>query len=388
MRYAFVAEINWLDFRNLMHGHSHVAMLGWLYLALFLLIVRFLVKEEYQYRHYKNIFIMTQFTVIGMAISFPIQGYGAISIVFSTLHVFLSYAFVIRFFKDIKNSPVKYRLSNLFAKTALLFMVLSTLALFTMAPIMIMDLKTSNLYYMAVQFFLHFQFNGWFIFGILALFFRLLENWDIMILERNSKYFYGCLVISCFLTYALAVTWSNPSPFLFLVNSIGVLIQLTALIYFVKIIKNNYLEIREKISKGVLYLFALSFFSFCLKIIVQFAVVIPYIATIAYTIRNYVIGFIHLILLGAITFAILALASRAGYIQLKDKTLSKGIIVLTIGIFLSEILLFLQGTLLWGAQGFIPFYYEILFGVSVLMPMGIAIMLFSMKAIPKDISGL
>ena len=38
LRLAYVFEIPWLDFKNLLHGHSHVAMMGWLYLALFTLL--------------------------------------------------------------------------------------------------------------------------------------------------------------------------------------------------------------------------------------------------------------------------------------------------------------------------------------------------------------
>jgi hypothetical protein len=40
------------------------------------------------------------------------------------------------------------------------------------------------------------------------------------------------------------------------------------------------------------------------------------------------------------------------------------------GLLGSELLLFLQGTLLWASYGFLPLYYEGLFGVSVLIPLG------------------
>ena len=33
LRMAFVVEIPWVKYQYLLHAHSHVAMLGWIYLA-------------------------------------------------------------------------------------------------------------------------------------------------------------------------------------------------------------------------------------------------------------------------------------------------------------------------------------------------------------------
>jgi len=44
---------------------------------------------------------------------------------------------------------------------------------------------------------------------------------------------------------------------------------------------------------------------------------------------------------------------------------------LVLGFVLSECLLFLQGTMLWWGIGFLPQYYELLFGCSLLLPLGI-----------------
>ena len=379
MRLAFVYELNWIDYRNVMHGHSHVAMLGWLYLGLFILFTHTFIPEKLQSRRFQFVFLLTQVTVIGMAVAFPLQGYGGFSIAFSTLHVFLSYYFIFIFLKSIARTELKGSKSVLMAKTSMVFMVLSTLALFTMAPIMVLDMRSSNLYYMAVQFFLHFQFNGWFIFGILAVFFRLLEKENISISNKTFKSFYLCLVISCILTYALAVTWSNPSPILFFTNSAGVLIQLIALYFFIRILMDCYPIFRKSISRRIHWLYVVGFIGLTIKIIVQFAVVIPYLGKIAYTIRNYVIGFIHLILLGSITFLLFAVAAQLKLLNIHSKGIQNGLTILFAGVLLSELLLFLQGTFLWIGFGFIPFYYEIIFAVSLLMPLGVALLFINTR---------
>lgn len=64
LRFAFVEEVSWLIFKNFLHAHSHVAMLGWVYLALFTLFLKsFLTADQQNNKHYKWLFWSTQFTV-------------------------------------------------------------------------------------------------------------------------------------------------------------------------------------------------------------------------------------------------------------------------------------------------------------------------------------
>jgi hypothetical protein len=57
--------------------------------------------------------------------------------------------------------------------------------------------------------------------------------------------------------------------------------------------------------------------------------------------------------------------------------LSPGLWLLVVGLIGSELLLFLQGTLLWAAMGFMPYYYEGLLYISALIPLGISLIIFS-----------
>lgn len=124
LRYAFVGTLpDWIAYKNLQHAHSHVAMMGWLYSALYLLIAyRFkLIRKVYVI-----LFWLTQAAVVGMLCSFPFQGYGLYSIFFTTSHLILSYLFIIQVFRDLGKSPEKSR-SRLLLKTALWFLFISTL---------------------------------------------------------------------------------------------------------------------------------------------------------------------------------------------------------------------------------------------------------------------
>ena len=373
LRYAFVEEVRWLDFRPFMHAHSHVAMLGWVYLALFILLVRQFVPDPG--RVYTRLFWATQLSVLGMAIAFPIQGYGLVSIFFSTLHILLSYGFCFHFWRDMDRSPM-HQTSRLFVRFALVFMILSTFALWGLGPVMALDRAHEPIYYWLVQAFLHFQFNGWFVFAALGLVFFLMEEAGIGFSGKRSTKFGLLLASSCLLTYSLAVTWSDPRDFLFLLNSIGAAIQLLALVFFIRLIypvRKRLLAALGGAIEG--WLIRIGLFCFGAKIIIQTVVIIPNLAVVAYTVRNFVIGFIHLILLGLMTHLLFGFASRYQMISLDGPLNRGGIILISLGFLLSEALLFLQGLALWTGLGFFPFYYESLFIVSVLIPLGLLLLL-------------
>jgi len=375
LRYAFVEELSWMQFRYVLHAHSHVAMLGWVYLALYALLVgTFLPDSLQRASKYNRLFWLTQITVIGMLFTFPLQGYAAASTTFSTLHVILSYVFTFYFFKDLQ-AHHRPSYSTLFAKAALIFMIISTLALWALPFIFINGLKGSALYYADIQFFLHFQFNGWFIFAVLALLFEMLERQGVALPVLPMRNFFILLVISCGLTYVLAVAWSNPHPTVFWTNSVGVLVQLAAAVFFLRIIWP--LRSRLPVSGLARLLLAFAFFSFIGKVLVQTAVAIPLVAEISYTIRNYVIGFIHLMLLGMISSFLLGYALHCGYWRRAGRLLRIGIPVFLAGLVLSEAVLFLQGTMFWLGWGFLPYYYAGLFAVSVPLPLGALFLLLN-----------
>ena len=383
-----------------------MAMLGWVYLALYALLMgAFLSEEQQRSAFYRNIFLVSQVAVMGMLISFPIQGYAPWPIAFSTLHGLASYFFTWRFWRDIRGQS---GLPVLFVKAALLFMMFSTLALWAMPPIILLGYQQKIIYYMTVQFYLHFQFNGWFTFAVLGLFFQLLESRHILDFRRTggevgkrkqafaahswlisdfrlrtsgfnslrlARRFFWLLVTSAFFTYALAVAWAEPLPIVFAANSLGVTLQLAAMVFFALLIIKSHRELHQQLGGWGFLLIKIAFACFALKVVMQAAVVIPYIATVAYTIRNFVIGFIHLVLLGVVTQFILGYAALNKVLSLRSRLSRLGLGLLLAGFFGSELLLFLQGAMFWGAMGFLPYYYEGLFGISLLMPAGVGVLL-------------
>ncbi|MBJ7881167.1 hypothetical protein [Gelidibacter salicanalis] len=369
LRYIFVQPLG-INFRYLTHAHSHVAMLGWVYLMLYLLIVHYFIPEKKPI--YNRLFWVTQFAVIGMMVSFPFTGYAAISITFSCLHIFCSYYFVRLVWKNHKvtSSPIRKLL-----KSSLVFMVLSTIGVWCLGPAVAILGQASAFYQIAIQFFLHFQFNGWFMLAVLAVF---LHQFPI----DNSalfKQFFNTLIAATILTFALPVSWFLYHPLWLIINGLGVLLQLLSGYYFILLLKPHWTTFWSGISTLTKALYGLALISFILKIVLQTASIIPLVAQMAHQYRNFVIGFIHLMMLGVISGFLFAFLLQKYSKTNTNKSLSFGIYTFILGFVSTEILLILQGIFYFFGWGMLPQYYLILLLCSIFLPLGILFFILNLR---------
>jgi hypothetical protein len=372
LRFAFVQEVLGLQYRYALHAHSHVAMLGWVYLILFSGLVYSSLSPAQQKSKYPALFWLTQLTVIGMLISFPIQGYGLFSIIFLVGHTLLSYIFTYCFIVDLKKNQDN-GLSADFATAALAFMVLSLFGVWFLGYTMATEGKGGTGYYLSIQFFLHFQFNGWFIFGMLALFFKTLEQSSVTLYSLQAKRFFWLLFVACLLTFFISIAWATGNAWAMWINNIGVIIQLIAAFIFLQMLRK--LPVRGIYGYWPGLLINIAIFCFLLKILIQTTLIIPEIAEIAFVIRNFTIAFIHLIFLGIVTIFMLGFGFYKGSFNIQKRSTQWGMGLILAGFILSELLLFSQGTMFWMQLGFIPYYYLTLFSVSALIPIGLLLVL-------------
>lgn len=372
LRLMYVAPFENVNFQFLLHGHSHIAMLGWVYLMIYCFIVHFFIpKKEQQKPIYNRLFWVTEAAVIGMMLRFPVEGYALFSIVFSTLHIFCSYYFCRLVYKDAQpHSASEKKL----LRTALLFMILSTLGVWFLGPAVGMLGKASAFYQIAIQFFLHFQFNGWFMFAILALFLHQLKA---SLNEKLFYKFYNLLVVSTILTLALPISWYLNYPIFYWINSVGVLLQLLAFYYFILLIKppfSVFFSTLKPIEK-IVYGFGLT--SLALKVAIQLFVLVPYLAQASHHIRDFVIGFIHLTMLGIITGFLFGINLKNNFLNTDKKLVKYGLQLFILGFILTEVLLFVQGSSLLFEKGSIPHYYQWLFAASIALPLGLLLLIMS-----------
>ena len=189
LRLFFVTPIG-ANFRYVVHAHSHIALLGWVYLALITLIYRLYIPPGTKTILYKRIFQFTQITLIGMLCTFPFTGYALWSIIFSTLFLFSSYITAWYFFKNV-DAVNKQTFSFKCIRAALWYKLISSVGPWAVGGVMATLGKTSIWYKLSIYFYLHFQYNAWFILALCGILFYFLEkNGPLKDRGSLSRFFY------------------------------------------------------------------------------------------------------------------------------------------------------------------------------------------------------
>ena len=375
MRFIYLFPLDFLNYSFLLHAHSHVAMLGWVYLIVYVLAVHFFIpKEKSQKPIYNRLFWLTEFSVAGMIIAFPIQGYALFSIIFSTMHILLSYVFCRLIWKDsLRDKSPSQRL----LLVSILFMVLSTFGVWCLGPAVSTLGKQSAFYQIAIQFFLHFQFNGWFILAILALF---LKQFQGKIDEVKFKRFYFLMIVSTLLTVCFPVRWFIENDIFNYINGVGVLLQLGAFIYFYKMLKPQITHFKKTLDQTTKIVYGLAFCSLFLKVGIQLLTIFPNLAKVSHQIRNFVIGFIHLTTLGIITGFLFGILLQNKMLSANSSTLKIGVKCFISGYIFTEVLLFFQGWFFFFGEGSIPGYFQSIMIFSILLVLGLTLIMASIRS--------
>src|SRR5690606_20874974 len=223
--------------------------------------------------------------------------------------------------------------------------------------------------------FLHFQFNGWFVFAVLAIFFAMLLKAKVVVDARRFRLFYHLLLYSVILTWALPLSWFFPVAFLFYMNLAGLVLQVGALGMFLALLLPNWKKLSECFPNASKNLLLLSLFSFVLKIGFQLATALPAVATASYKVRNLTIGFIHLSALGLITGFLLYFVAASNFLGRERGYWKWGTLVFYCGFLLTEILLFLQGAMTFMKFGTVDNLTVYLLAATALLPAGLLMML-------------
>lgn len=301
LRLMFVVPIA-VNYKFLLHTHSHIAMLGWMYFAMIFLIKKHLISCSDKQQQYRINFIVTTVAVFGMMFSFPFTGYALVSIISSSLFIFASYHFCYLFFQDLK----LVRLHPATKKTityALIFLIISSIGPWSLAGIMASGNSGSILYSNAIYFYLHFMYDGFLIFALLALLIHFLAPF--ITSEKRLKTSVNVIVISGFTTVLLSFLWNIENQIFHFVGLLTALFQLYGFVLF--FLSFDRIRIQEEIKErgGVFKLIVwMIFLSFVTKLLLQIISSCPWIIGKAIVIRDFVIGYIHLVFLGIISLSL------------------------------------------------------------------------------------
>ena len=370
MRYKINFPLPAVNQKHLLYAHSNFAFMGWVTIVLMVLMINYLVRHQVEtnYAKYNWLLIVACLTAYGMFVSFIIQGYGYFSIAFSTLSILISYFFIVFYWRDLNKSNDKSYAPKWF-RAALVMMAIASIGEITLAYLMVNFSTTQDYYFAALYFFLHFQYNGWFLFACFGLLFAYFYEEKLFHLRHINKNLFIIMAITVGPEYLLSILWLKLPRSLHLLANISGILQLLVLYFFVRIypiIKRN---TRYHITKTTRYLWVLAASAFLLKIVLQTLSIIPFFSNYAFGFRPIVIGYLHLSFLCIISFFII------GYINAiltdRNRRLSKtGVFIFVFGVLVQEIILMLQGLEVLNFQA-LPFAPILLFYAAIMIGTGL-----------------
>ena len=330
MRYKIAFDFPYFDQKFLQHAHSHFAFIAWISQSLYLLLIYYLHKTEsnINYKKYNNILFINTIASYCMMIAFMFKGYHFSSILFTNLLVLLSIVFSVFFFNDTKKNKDNKHINRWFY-AAFLFNIISNIGTFSLAYMMITHQFNQKIQLASIYFYLHFQYNAWFLLTCIGLFlFHFKDQLSIKIQNWMFYIFTFCTIPN----YFLSILFYKLPPALFVTVIITSISQLLIFIIAAKQFKN------KNQNKYFSLMFKLIISAFIFKLILQVGSTIPYISHLAYSLRSIVIAYLHLALLVIISGFIIFL-----FYDFILKCYTKYVYVLFALILINEFLLGLQG---------------------------------------------
>lgn len=337
LRYKIAFALPIVDQKSLLHAHSHFAFAGWITQALLILLVHAVsvISGTDIHRRYIKLWMLNLISAYGMLFAFPLTGgYGAVSIAFSTISMLGNWWFGIMLWRDMNRSE-RRGISFYWFKMAIVFMFMSSAGPFALAYQMSTHSTDVRWHLIAEYFFLHFQYNGWFLFSLMGLLHAVIPanlKHDIRLLRVFAFY-----TIACIPAYFLSVLWLDIPLAVYWIIVFAALLQVAGWLLLIPVMRES--KLRRGIGRS---LWILAAFAFSIKLLLQAGSTIPELSHFAFGYRPVVIGYLHLMLLGVCTLFIIGYAFHAGFLS-DNKGAIAGVWIFTAGVIYNEVLLFIQG---------------------------------------------
>lgn len=374
MRYKIAFYLPFVEQKNFLHAHSHFAFSGWVTQILMVLLWAFLYKylPAASLKKYKWLIIFNLVAAYGMLLTFPWEGYGVVSIIFSTLSIFSGYLFAVIFWLDLNKIKTKV-ISAWWFKAALIFNALSSGGAYFLSYMMANHIQNANEFLAATYYFLHFQYNGWFFFACMGL----LTGQLTFISYKLQKVIFWLFAGACIPAYFLSALWLPMATWVYILVVAAAIAEVAGCWILLRTIIASKAEFLKNISVQTKWLFILSASALSIKVLLQLASVIPALSKFAFGFRPVVIGYLHLMFLGVITLFIIGYCKKNDFISTSKKE-NTGIIIFVAGILLNELLLLIQGL---SYMNYIAMRYinEWLLAAAVIMFGGILLMVIDMR---------
>lgn len=341
LRSKILFSIPFLDFKSVLHAHSHFAFGGWITLALLTLMsYELLPAEKVRKKIYNYLLASIWLCSIGILVSFLYQGYGAYSITFSTIFIIITYTFTFIFCRDMVKSDSTQTI-KLLSISALIFLVISSVGPFTLAYLLVNKIPDTVLYKDAIYTYLHLQYNGFFTLSVFALLFNKIAPSLSKKPLRRFHTFSWLLALSVIPSMFLSYLWHYPQLWLKIIAVIGCISMIACTAYFLSL-AYSMRTIRSGLTRQAVHVGLIAMAAFLLKMIFQSMTIIPSLGPLVFSNRPIIIGFLHMVLLGFVSLYLLAHFIQAEILY-TDRYSMISMWVFCTGVIMNEVILMFQG---------------------------------------------
>ena len=381
MRYKILYSMPFLDQKHLQEAHSHFAFYGWITNVIYVLILNYMhkINAQIDLKKYEKLIVVNLIASFTMLGAFLYGGYFWASIAGSTVALLCSFVFFFFFVRDAKKIQ---DFSKLWFLAGLFFAVISSVGVFNLGYMMMSKTATQDLYLASEYYYLHFQYNGFFIFSCIGFLLFSMKQAGSGISEKQNKLIFWLLFVGCVIGYGLSVLWMKMPVSIFAVIVVATIMQTIGAVLLFVFIKKNWSNLVLKWSPMHRFVLLYAGFAFAVKIALQLGSTIPALNQFAFGFRNVVIAYLHLVLLMCIATFLVNQILATHYFTITNKLLM-GFKLLLLGIFLNELILGLMGVFSIKYIS-IPFANEMLLGVSVLMFASIFWIFLHLKSFKKS----
>lgn len=379
MRYKIAFAFPFFNQKYLQEAHYHFAFYGWITACVYILILVYAqkVNPELKSKKYWAMIIVNFLASYGLLIGFAADSFNVVSIGSAIVGILVSLVYFISLstdLKQVKDSTKLWFLGGLF------FAILSAVGVLWLSYMMVTKTVKLDLYLATTYYFLHFQYNGFFLFSCIGFLLHSLKQVKVEVPKLQNRKIFISLFIGCFVGFGLSVLWLDMPVWIFVIIVIATLIQTYGAILLYLLIQNNWEKLKTLWTPLQRFVLFYTGFAFAVKIALQLGSVIPVINKFAFGFRNIVIAYLHLILLMCISTFLIDQIIRSGYFK-QTSILLNGFKLFMLSVFLNEFLLGLMGVFSIEYIA-IPNAAEMLFGISFTILLSTSLMLGGMKSNP------
>lgn len=363
-----------LNYENILHGHSHIAILGWAFFGLFIVFLAILWPNLKEKKHAIALTISIFSVSIVMFFAFLYEGYGTLSIIMSTLHIFVEYWAVYFIYKQLKAQEHLPKVGRLFIKGSLITLVISTIGPFALGYLGATGLRDTDFFDMSIYFFLHFQYNGFLFLFLIGLFIFILHDKKLKLSNTLMNYGFWIYFIALFPWFISAILWADLGNLARIIANIGSVGQFAGVLVIILAIKQVRQSIKNTFSKLTFVSIISTLFLLVVKSMMEIGLIVPSLSELVFTTRSVIIGYLHLTLLGFVSVFILTLFQMIGVIDSTRNSVMIGTLIFACGFLINELYLFMMGLTSWIHIFSLPYYSETLLVTSILLAIGIGML--------------